>query len=122
MNSVSLRQSDLRLVSITNNNHEGISGSKLLSGRVLDSDEVVVAVQFVNVLNDSNSTNVVSFHAVGDVSDLHLVKALNLVSSDVKFDSVLDFYVLIYELEGSSVVSDKIAYFVWSDKLLLNSA
>lgn len=122
VDSLSLGKSDLGLVSVSNDNDERVSGGELVASGVLDCDQVVVSVELVDVLDDSDSSDVVSLHAVGEVSDLHLVRGLDLVGSDVELDGVLDLDVLVEELEGSSVVGDEVADLVGSDEFLLDSA
>lgn len=121
-NTVSFRKRDLRLIPASDDNHKWISGSKLVSSSVFNSDQVVVSIELINILDDSNSSNIVTFHAISDVADFHFIERLDFVSSDIELDGVLNLNFLVKEFKGSSIVSDKITDFVRSDEFLLNSA
>ena len=89
---------------------------------ISDSNQIVVTVELVDGLNDSDSSDVVTLGAVSNVSDLHFVDGIDSSSLEVELDGVLDLNFLGEELEGSSVVGDEIADLVWSNEFLLNSA
>jgi hypothetical protein len=82
----------------------------------------VITIEFVNRLDDSDSTDVVTFSTISNVTNFHLVNSINLSSFKVEFNSVLDWNFLSKEFKGSTIMSSEITDFVWSNEFLLYSA
>jgi hypothetical protein len=93
-----------------------------MTGRVSDSNKVLISIELTNRLDDSDSSDVVTLSAIGNVSYFHLVDGINRSGLKIELNSVLDLDILSEELEGSSVVSSEVTDLVWSDELLLDSA
>lgn len=121
-NTISLWKRDLSLVLVSNDNDIRGSSSELMTIGISNSDQIVVSIELINGLNDSNSSDVVTLGAVSNVSDLHFVNGINSSSLKVKLNSVLNLNLMVKELEGSSVVSDEITDLVWTNEFLLDSA
>jgi hypothetical protein len=93
-----------------------------VSGSISDSDQIIASVEFVNSLDSSDSTNVVTFHTISQVSNFHFVNTINSSSFEVQFNCVLDLDLLGKEFKSSTIVGNKVADLIWSNELLLNSA
>ena len=93
-----------------------------MSIRVSYSDKIVVSIKFINRLDNSNSSNIVTFCTVSNVSNFHLVNSVYSSSLKIKFNSILDLNFLSKEFKSSSIMSSEIADFIWSNEFLLNSA
>ena len=121
-NPVPFGKGNLGLLSIANNSQIRASGGELVSLGVLDGDQIVVPVEFIDGLDNPDPSDVVSLGAVGDIAGLHLVDSLDSPCLQVELDSVLDLDLLGEELEGPSVVGGKVADLIGSEEFLLNPA
>ena len=107
---------------MSNDSHIRASSGKLMTIRVSDSNKVIASIEFINRLNDSNSSDVVTFITESNISYFHWVYSFYSSGFKIQFYSILYLYILIKEFKSSSIMSGEITDFIRSNEFLLNSA
>lgn len=104
--------------------HEDVlkSGGEGLSSRVDNVGNGVGTWGFLDVLESSDSTNIVT-SGQNDLGSLFVLdNSVNVSSLKVKLDGVIPLDVWVWESDSSSVVSDNVWNLVLSEAFSLNSA
>lgn len=117
-----LRKGDNRLASRSDSHNVRDSGGEGVSLLVFNGDQIVVSSELGDVLDNSDSSSIVSVHNINNVVNLHLEVLSNGIVFEVQFDSVVHLNSRVDISEGSSVVGHKVTNLVRSDRFLLNSA
>lgn len=114
----SLWKSDGRDLSVSNDESVRQSGGEGLSVGVNNTDNVDLTRLLDDVVENSDSSLVISAGNDAQVSDLSSVSLENLSGLDVKLDGVSDVDSWGGESDGSGVVGNQVRDPVWSVELL----
>ena len=119
---ITLRQSDLGVISLSNSHHVTSPSSKRVSLSILDSNEIMLSIELSNMLTNSDSSSIISLETKNNIVHFQLVKFVHGVLHEVQFDSIIDGNLGVDILQSSSVVGDVITGLVGPEEFLLDFA
>ena len=74
----------------------------------------------INMLNNTDSSSIVTIHNIHYITNMHFVELINRVVFQVILDSVIDLDIWIGKSNSPSIMSDQITDFIGPDGFLLN--
>mmetsp|Transcript_68359 Transcript_68359/g.79592 ORF Transcript_68359/g.79592 Transcript_68359/m.79592 type:complete len:219 (-) Transcript_68359:210-866(-) len=112
-----LWKTDPWVLALTNDEDVADSGSEVGSSGISEMDDIEATEMSLTVGDDTDSSDVVSLGDQSNVTSVELGEVEDGVSGDVELDGVVDRDFWVSESDGSSVVSNDVWDFVWSDFL-----
>lgn len=120
LDSLTLGQGDLGLVTLTDNENVGQSGGKSPVQDILDVDNVESTLVPLPVNNDTTPAHVPSSGNHDDVTDIKLDVVNDLVVNKVELDSVVSLDNWVGVSDSSSVVGDQVRNSLLSELVRLD--
>jgi len=120
--TLSLGQGDKGLLALSDNENVTKTGGERVAPGVLDVGDLIGTRMVLDVLEDTNTTDVVSSLDKHGGSVFELDNAVDLTSLKVQSDGVVLLDVRVGEADGSSVVGNNVRNLVLSKTLPLNLA
>lgn len=115
-------EGDEGLLGITNHENVGQTGGERVTTGVLDVSDLVRTGVVLNVLEDTDTSHVVTTSGENGSAVIELDNTINITSLKVKLDGVVLLDVGVGVAESSTVVGHNVRNFVLSNLLLLDSA
>ncbi len=108
LDTLSFWQRDERLVTLTDDENVGKTGSELPLQDILDVNDIETTVMPLSVSDDTGPSHVTTTSDHDDVSNLELDVVNDLVVDEIELDGVVDLDVWIGVSDGSTVVGDDV--------------
>ena len=122
LDTPSLRQGNLGMISASNHKDVGLSGREGVALPVLDGDDGKRSIMLLNMLKGSNTTSVVSSRNHDHGANFELVDVRHLASGNIHLNSVIYSHVGVRETKSPAVMGDSNRYLLGTHVPLLNAA
>jgi len=115
-------EGDERLLSLADSENIAETGSEGIASGVLNMGDLIGTWMVLNMLEDTNSSNIVSTIAEDRRSIFKFNESVNFASLEVQFDRIVLLDVGVREADGPAVVGDNVWDFVLTKFLVLDLA
>jgi hypothetical protein len=117
LDTISSGKFNPRFFALTNDNNVTKSGSEGVSLGILDMDDIKRTLVLLNVLDDSDSSNVVSVLDEADITRFEMSESLNFSSCNIVLKSITNLDFGVRESNSSGIVSNNVRDLVGTDGL-----
>jgi len=118
LDTISRRKFDPGLLALSDDDDVSESGGESVALGVLDVDDIERTGVFLDVLDDSDSANVVSVLDEANVARFEMSESLDLSGSNIVLEGIANLDFRVRESDGSCIVSDNVRDLVGTNGLV----